>query len=155
MIVEINLICCIFYFCIFNIKSYNMDFISALDECDHRNALLVAKHGSIPSYALWRDTDIENQTIDERISWWEESEKNPGQQSILQSLRNMKENNIKEKNKSIKNRVIKPIDISINSDMKQVTSDKNNFTETKESSKVINAEEFCSKRYGNELYCDI
>ena len=121
-----------------------MDFISALDECDHRNALLIAKHGHIPSYALWRDTDIENQTIDERISWWEESEKTPSQKSILQSLRNMKKKYIREKTESSKSKLIK-----------QVNSDKNNNTETKVSSKVINAEEFCSKRYGNELYCDI
>ena len=38
--------------------------------------------------------DIENQTIDERISWWEKSEKTPGQQSILQSLLYMKEHSI-------------------------------------------------------------
>jgi len=69
-----------------------MDFISALDESRSRNAYLVTKHGSIPSYALWTSYIIEDHTIDERISWWEELEETPDQQYILKSLLYMKKN---------------------------------------------------------------
>jgi hypothetical protein len=130
-----------------------MDFISALDESHRRNAYLVTKNGGIPSYALWRETDIENQTIDERISWWEESEKTPGQQSILQNLLYMKKNGITSESLVDNNQ--KPnFGENVNSDNhykeKKVKSD------TTESNKINNnIEEFCSKRYSNELYCDI
>lgn len=120
-----------------------MDFISADDECDHRNAHLIAKHGDIPSYALWRPCDIENQTISMRISWWEDSEKTKGQQSILQSLYKMKENGFISESKINSDNSLKEID--------QTKAKKSSLS----CSKKNDVNEFCSKRYGNELYCDI
>jgi hypothetical protein len=136
-----------------------MAFISTLDECYHRNALLVAKHGSIPSYAIWRKTDIENQTIDERISWWEESEKTPGQQSILQRLQYMKEHNITSESleRIITNMIEENANINNHLEKKETSESNCHIRENKEthSKKYDIVDEFCSKRYGNELYCDI
>ena len=135
-----------------------MDFISALDESHRRNAYLVTKHGSIPGYALWRETDIGNQTIDERISWWEELEKTPDQQFILQNLLYMKKNGITSESLVDNNQ--KPnFGENVNSDNhykeKKVKSDTTE-RDTTESNKINNnIEEFCTKRYSNELYCDI
>lgn len=42
-------------------------YLEAMD----RNAVLSSCHGSIPSYALWRDIDIEKESIDTRIAWWQ------------------------------------------------------------------------------------
>jgi len=35
-----------------------------------RNAVLSSCHGPIPSYALWRDIDIQKESLDTRIAWW-------------------------------------------------------------------------------------
>ena len=40
------------------------------DEATDRNSILIGKYNKIPSYALWRDIDIERQKLDERIKWW-------------------------------------------------------------------------------------
>mgnify|MGYP000883659820 CR=1 FL=1 len=136
-----------------------MDFISALDESHRRNAYLVTKNGGIPSYALWRETDIENQTIDERISWWEESEKTPDQQYILQNLLYMKKNGITSESLVDNNQ--KPnFGENVNSDnqykekkVKRDTTERD--TTERDTTESNNIEEFCSKRYSNELYCDI
>ena len=45
-------------------------------EANDRNAILTSRHKRIPSYALWRDIDIEKETIDTRISWWKNYETN-------------------------------------------------------------------------------
>ena len=136
-----------------------MNFISASDESSHRNAQLIAKHSSIPSYALWRDIDIENQTIDERISWWEKSEKTPGQQSILQSLRNMKENNITSESlgRVTTNIIEENANSNNHSEKKESYESNSHIVENKEVLSKNNniVSEFCSKRYCDELYCDI
>lgn len=44
--------------------------MSADDEADARNAVLVACHGRIPSYALWRGCDVERETNEARAAWW-------------------------------------------------------------------------------------
>ena len=125
-----------------------MDFISALDESHRRNAYLVTKHGGIPSYALWRDYDIENLTIGERISWWEELEKTPDQQYILKSLLYMKKNGITTKSLGKNSEKTTP---------RKNSYSNNQFEENTESPSKLNnnLDEFCSKRYSNELYCDI
>lgn len=35
-----------------------------------RNSVLVIEHICIPSYVLWREMDIENESIESRINWW-------------------------------------------------------------------------------------
>ena len=138
-----------------------MDFISALDESHRRNAYLVTKHGGIPSYALWRDYDIENLTIGERISWWEELEKTPDQQYILKSLLYMKKNGITSESLVDNNQ--KPnFGENVNSDnhyneKKETYESNSHIVENKEVPSKNNniVAEFCSKRYCDELYCDI
>ena len=138
-----------------------MNFISASDECSHRNAQLIAKHISIPSYALWRDIDIENQTIEERISWWEKSEKTPGQQSILQSLRYMKEHSITSES-LVENDQRYESNKHTNyhnhfEEKNKIPKNNSQIGENKEFHPKENniVDEFCSKRFSNEFYCDI
>ena len=48
-----------------------MDYYTIFEkEADDRNAVLMGIHKKIPSYALWRDIDIENESIEQRIKWW-------------------------------------------------------------------------------------
>lgn len=47
-----------------NIDNY---YLESMD----RNAVLSSCHGKIPSYALWRDIDIEKESLDTRIVWWQ------------------------------------------------------------------------------------
>ena len=39
-------------------------------EAHDRNSFLVEKHGKIPSYGLWREEDIEKESIESRYNWW-------------------------------------------------------------------------------------
>ena len=39
-------------------------------EADDRNSILIGKYNKIPSYALWRDIDIQRETLDQRRNWW-------------------------------------------------------------------------------------
>ena len=49
-----------------------MDYYTIFEkEADDRNAVLMGIHNKIPSYALWRDIDIENESIEQRIKWCE------------------------------------------------------------------------------------
>ena len=45
----------------------NNYYLESLD----RNAVLVAYHGNIPSYALWDERSIMIESIPQRIEWWE------------------------------------------------------------------------------------
>ena len=47
--------------------SINNYYLESMD----RNAILSSCQGRIPSYALRRDIDIEKETIETRISWWQ------------------------------------------------------------------------------------
>ena len=40
------------------------------DECAFRNTWLRRVHGSLPSYALWREKDVRNETLSQRRAWW-------------------------------------------------------------------------------------
>ena len=40
------------------------------EECILRNAFLCAQCNNMPSYGLWRETDIIDSTLNERIMWW-------------------------------------------------------------------------------------
>ena len=44
--------------------------IDAFEECFLRNSVLNKKYGKIPSYGIWRVTDVQNETIQKRIMWW-------------------------------------------------------------------------------------
>lgn len=37
--------------------------------CRLRNSLLTMRHKQLPSYSLWSDDDIYNESIDERKKW--------------------------------------------------------------------------------------
>ena len=39
-------------------------------EARDRNDILFTKYAKIPSYSLWRDIDIEKESIAESIKWW-------------------------------------------------------------------------------------
>jgi len=39
-------------------------------EAIDRNGVLIGIHSKIPSYALWRDIDIERECKEQRINWW-------------------------------------------------------------------------------------
>ena len=84
---------------------------TAFEEANDRNGILVKKHGKIPSYGLWRETDIG--TIEERLDWWK----------------------------------------SINFQDGTVNLWINYLVSLKNTSPPLT--EFCSKRMGNEFYCDI
>tara|TARA_B100001093_G_scaffold179662_1_gene172270 strand:- start:486 stop:725 length:240 start_codon:yes stop_codon:yes gene_type:complete len=40
-------------------------------EAQDRNSILIGKYNKIPSYALWIDYDIEKESLEKRIAWWE------------------------------------------------------------------------------------
>lgn len=83
-------------------------------EAEDRNALLVLRHGKIPSYGLWMESDIKKESLVKRISWWKDSPM-PNHELTLFWLNKL-----------------------------------NNHI----SSNTI-SNEFCAKRMGDELYCDI
>ena len=45
--------------------------LSCDDEARLRNALLGVAYGRIPSYALFYAEDIERETIERRLAWWQ------------------------------------------------------------------------------------
>lgn len=49
---------------------------SYLQEAHDRNAVLIKIYGKIPSYSLWTDYSIEEQTISTRMEWWSNYEDN-------------------------------------------------------------------------------
>ena len=50
-----------------------MSFISSYNESILRNEMLIHQYGNIPSYALWREYDINMETKEQRIAWWRET----------------------------------------------------------------------------------
>ena len=50
--------------------SNHINIFDIATECEWRNSML-SQYNNLPSYAYWRDIDIMNSTIDERIQWWE------------------------------------------------------------------------------------
>ena len=51
-----------------------MDKINHL-ETIHRNTYLVDVHKRLPSYCFWREEDIKEESLDQRIKWWIEAYK--------------------------------------------------------------------------------
>tara|TARA_Y100000385_G_C12887296_1_gene548401 strand:- start:163 stop:540 length:378 start_codon:yes stop_codon:yes gene_type:complete len=112
-------------------------------EATDRNAVLSARY-KIPSYALWRDFDIENvESNAERLSWWEDERldqfNNPKSTSTKPDvhlhriwIEFFKSNTTKNTNEKIKN---------------------NKLPEREDKLKDI--PEYCSKRMGDYLNCDI
>ena len=90
-------------------------------EAESRNSILDSNHGKIPSYSLWRDGDIEMETLETRLEWWTYFENS--------------------KNDQIKLTVKYWITL-----IKKKISQKKPETIT---------QEYCSKRMGDELVCDI
>jgi len=83
-------------------------------EADDRNAILILKHGKIPSYGLWMENDIRKESLNVRLDWWKDS--------------------------PVKNH--------------ELTTFWLDKLEKRLKIRVVNTE-FCAKRMGNELYCDI
>ena len=112
------------------------------NEAFDRNAILTEKHGKIPSYALWRDIDIENESINTRYNWWKnedcDSEIVISWKYHLCSLLGIDKDNNTEKEGNNKKNNLKL------EDKEKPRSKKNNSNY-----------EYCSKRAGDELYCDI
>ena len=51
--------------------SIQKEYISEYEkEADDRNSILIGKYNKIPSYALWRDIDIQRETLSQRRNWW-------------------------------------------------------------------------------------
>ena len=108
-------------------NTFEDDHFTLENEALDRNSLLIAKYSKIPSYALWRDIDIEQESINTRLKWWEKEDKTSSPDKL-----NILINNWINYFKSIKTT--------------QSLSEKNVKSEP---------DQYCSKRMGNELSCDI
>lgn len=42
-------------------------------QCDKRNYILFCRHGDIPSYCLWRESDMLNDSDSETYNWWNDN----------------------------------------------------------------------------------
>ena len=49
----------------------NQSYFTWEQESIDRNQALNQEHGEIPSYCLWRESDIKNESIDQRYKWWD------------------------------------------------------------------------------------
>lgn len=106
-----------------------MDQYSSDNEATARNAVLIKKHNSIPSYALWRGIDIDSESLEIRINWWKTYTTDSG--TYIKTVANYWTTILNNDQKSTTN----------NEPMVEI---------------VIEDHNSCTKRgYGNELYCDI
>ena len=83
-------------------------------EATDRNAILIEKHGKIPSYGLWMENDIRKESLYSRLDWWKDL-------------------------------------LFKNHELATFWIDK---LEKRLKGSIVNTE-YCSKRMGDELYCDI
>ena len=113
------------------------------DEANDRNAVLSGQYNKIPSYALWRDYDIEKETKEERIVWWKNYQN--ADNIVWKTLANQWLNYFNKDEEENSPDTISPDtkspDTKSPDENAQLVGDNN--------------QEFCSKRFNNELYCDI
>ena len=108
------------------------------DEANDRNTVIIGQYNKIPSYALWRGYDIERESQEERIDWWKNYQ---NVDNIIwktlanQWLSRLSQNDEKNSEDNIST------DTKSSDENRQVLEDNN--------------QDFCSKRFSNELYCDI
>jgi hypothetical protein len=121
------------------------------NEANDRNAVLSGQYSKIPSYALWMEYDIEKETQEERINWWKNYENVDN--IVWKTLANQWLEYFKEK-------IVEPSssdDESIGKPNENSPKEKESNVKSNENTQEVkdNNQEFCSKRFTNELYCDI
>ena len=103
--------------------------MTSQEEATSRNTVLAEKHGKIPSYALWREMDIDDETLETRIEWWKTYTKDS--EIYVKTVANY---------------------------WTKILNDKLKESDNKKTNSVVFIEDHncCTKRgYGNDLYCDI
>ena len=119
------------------------------NEAISRNIVLRLKHGSIPSYALWRGMDIESESDNSRLSWWKPYINDTNTDIINESKYwiNILENELDKTEKNSKLEKKKLMEEKNNNDLEKIE---------KKEPIIIEDHNCCTKRgYGNDLYCDI
>ena len=134
-------------------KIQDFTYFTLENEALDRNAILVAKHSNIPSYALWRGFDIEQESINSREKWWNEKGRDRYYELNLELWSATSEiNNPLLNGRSVEkliNKWIKYFESIKKSYQSEIDSQEKIKTEPKDQ------EQYCSKRMGNELSCDI
>lgn len=107
-------------------------FKNPLNETNARNNILTLEFKKLPSYTIWREEDIVKASLETRISWYQEHLDNshPKIKEIALDWYNY---------------------LQYLHELSEINS-KRSLTNTPNNSPNL---EFCSKRFTNELYCDI
>ena len=96
------------------------------NEAQARNQILHLEVGKVPSYGLWYERDISQETLETRIAWFEESQHNPNE-------------NIKKMSRQ----------------WSQSIRDQAKLLEVTSMTKSTTTTEYCSKRFASDWACDI